>query len=159
MLRFNRTLTSLNKYNTIGDSTISTALNILRSVKQKFESSLFDIKQLVQADLFDSEIEVSKELIKYKFFSAAGVVPGVVLEKHLRQVCINHNLEIVKRNPTVSDLNDLLKQNDIIDVPQWRFIQHLGDIRNICGHNKAEPTLVQAADLVEVVSKVTKTLF
>ena len=31
-------------------------LAILNSVKSRFESSLFDIRQLVQADLFDSEI-------------------------------------------------------------------------------------------------------
>jgi hypothetical protein len=31
-------------------------LNILKAVKRKFESSLFDIKQLLQADLFDSDL-------------------------------------------------------------------------------------------------------
>lgn len=32
---------------------------ILNAVKQRFESSLFDIKQLVQADLFDSELDAA----------------------------------------------------------------------------------------------------
>ena len=31
-------------------------LEILKSLNQRFESSLFDIKQLVQADLFDNEL-------------------------------------------------------------------------------------------------------
>ena len=34
-------------------------LSILKSVKARFESSLFDIRQLVQADLFDSEIDTA----------------------------------------------------------------------------------------------------
>jgi hypothetical protein len=134
-------------------------LNILKSVRQKFESSLFDLKQLVQADLFDSEIDSAKELIKHKFFRAAGVVGGVILEKHLHQVCVNHNLSLSKKNPTINDFNELLKQNNVIDVPQWRFIQHLGDIRNICGHNKEEPTSAQVIDLIDGVAKIVKTLF
>jgi hypothetical protein len=134
-------------------------LNILKSVRQRFESSLFDLKQLVQADLFDSEIDAVKELIKHKFFRAAGVVGGVILEKHLQQVCTNHNLSITKKNPTINDFNELLKQNSVIDVPQWRFIQHLGDIRNICGHNKEEPTSAQVIDLIDGVAKITKILF
>ena len=61
-------------------------LAILDSVQARFESSLFDIKQLVMADLFDSELDAAKELAKKKFHRAAGAVAGVVLEKHLAQV-------------------------------------------------------------------------
>jgi hypothetical protein len=47
-----------------------------------------------------------------------------------------------------------------IDVPQWRFIQHLADIRNLCDHDRqAEPTLEQVTNLVAGVKKITKTLF
>jgi hypothetical protein len=51
--------------------------NIVKAAEKRFESSLFDIKQLVQADLFDSEIETAKELQKNKFYRAAGAVAGV----------------------------------------------------------------------------------
>jgi hypothetical protein len=37
-------------------------LAIVESVKVRLESSLFDIRQLVQADLFDSELDAAKEL-------------------------------------------------------------------------------------------------
>ena len=46
----------------------------------------------------------------------AGAMAGVVLESHLTQVCENHNIKITKKDPTVNDLNDLLKTNDIIEV-------------------------------------------
>jgi hypothetical protein len=73
-------------------------LQILKSVEKRFESTLFDIKQLVQADLFDSELESAKELAKNKFIRAAGAISGVVLEKHLSQVCKNHSISISKKN-------------------------------------------------------------
>jgi hypothetical protein len=135
-------------------------LAILKSVTARFDSTLFDIRQLVQADLFDSELDAAQELLKNKFVRAAGALGGVVLERHLVQVCDNHGLRLAKKAPGISDLNNALKEANLIDVPQWRFIQHLGDIRNLCDHSKAaEPTAEQVADLLTGVAKVTKTVY
>lgn len=133
---------------------------ILRSITARFESSLFDIRQLVQADLLDSELGAARELLKHKFMRAAGAVAGVVLEKHLSEVCSAHNVKLTKKHPTIADFNEALKNANVIETPQWRFHQHLGDIRNLCDHNKsAEPTAAQVSDLIEGGAKVTMTLF
>lgn len=133
---------------------------ILNSIKRRFESSLYDIRQLVQADLLDSELAAARELLKHKFTRAAGALSGVVLEKHLYQVCVAHNIKITKTHPTIADLNEALKNASAIETSQWRFHQHLGDIRNLCSHNKAvEPTVEQVNDLIDGVAKVTKTVF
>lgn len=132
---------------------------ILNSAKARFKSSLFEIRQLVQADLFDSEIESARELLKNNFLRGAGAIAGVVLEKHLRQVCDNHNVKIAKKNPGIADLNDALKNAGVIDVPQWRQITLLGDYRNLCDHNKdKEPTAEQVTDLLDGTDKVIKML-
>ena len=135
-------------------------LKILKSVEARFESSLFDIRQLVQADLFDSELETARELLKNGFLRAAGVVAGVVLEFHLSQVCTNHGITSKKKDPSIADFNDLLKSSNVIDVPQWRFIQRLGDLRNLCGHKKhREPTSDEITELIDGVEKIMKTLY
>lgn len=134
-------------------------LEILRSAEARFESSLFDIRQLVQADLFDSELDAARELLKNKFIRAAGAIAGVVLEKHLAQVCRNHNNAVSKKHPTINDFNELLKNNAVIETPQWRFIQHLADVRNLCDHNKdREPKTEEIDDLISGVDKVMQTL-
>ena len=135
-------------------------VGILDSIKQRFQSSLFDIRQIVQADVFDSELEAATELAKNGFTRAAGSLAGVVLEKHLGQVTENHSISIRKRNPTISDFNDALKDNGTLDTPTWRQIQRLGDIRNLCSHNKErEPTREELDELISGVGKFTKTLF
>ena len=135
-------------------------LSILQSIRDRFRSSLFDIRQLAQADLFDSELDAAEELAKNKFYRAAGVVAGVVIERHLKEVCGAHGVSIRKKSPQISDLNDALKSSNVIDLPQWRSIQHLGDLRNLCAHNKeSEPTASQIGDLLAGVAKVTKTIF
>jgi hypothetical protein len=134
-------------------------LRIVASVKARFRSSLFDIQQLVRADLFDSELDAAEELAKKKFGRGAGAVAGVMLEKHLAQVCESRKVTI-GRKPTISDLNDALKASSVIEIATWRFIQHLGDIRNSCDHNKStEPKLGDVDDLIAGVRKIIKTVF
>ena len=135
-------------------------LRILESVKSTFTSSLFDLKGILQADMFDSEIDGASSLVNAGFLRSAGVICGVVIEKHLKQVCENHNITIRKKNPTISDLNDRLKDEKLIELVQWRSIQHLADIRNICGHDKEkEPVKEQVEDLIAGTAKVIKTIF
>ena len=134
--------------------------NILKSLKSRFSSSLFDIKQLVQADMFNSDIDAAKELNKKGFHRAAGAICGVVIEKHLHGVCEARKIVISKKKPAINDYNELLKNSDVIDVPTWRLIQRLGDIRNLCDHNKnEEPTKEIINDLIGGTEKIIKTIF
>lgn len=135
-------------------------LNILKSIERRFESTLFDIRQLVQADLFDCELDAAKELNKNKFTRGAGAIAGVVLEKHLGQVLTNHNLKSTKKYSSISDFNDILKTAQIYDTPTWRKIQHLGDIRNLCDHNKTrEPKQEEVDELITGVEAIIKTVY
>ncbi len=135
-------------------------LSILEAAEKRFESSLFDLQEVLQADLFDDELAAAGALNKNGFFRAAGAVAGVVLEKHLAHVCKKHSLKSSKRHPTLSDFYQLLKENEVIDTPKWRFIQHLSDLRNLCDHDKGrEPTKADIGELIEGVDKVIKTVF
>jgi hypothetical protein len=134
-------------------------LAIVKASQARFQSALFDIRQLVQADIFDSELEAAGELAKSKFFRSAGALAGVVLERHLAHVCAEHSIKVGRSNPGISDLNDALKQSGLTDIPQWRQVQLLGDIRNLCDHAKPkEPTATQIEDLLTGTAKVLKTI-
>ncbi|WP_455155954.1 hypothetical protein, partial [Sphingomonas zeae] len=77
----------------------------------------------------------------------------------LAQVCADHKIKISKKHPGIGDLNEALKAASTIDVPQWRHISMLADIRNICDHNKQkEPTELQVSDLIDGTDKVMKTI-
>ena len=135
-------------------------LEIIKSCSNLLDSSLVEIRHLLQADLFDSELDSAKELSKKGFLRGAGAVAGVVLEKHLGQVCESHHVSVKKKNPSINDFNDKLKEHDVIEIPVWRNIQRLADLRNLCDHDKKkEPTLTEVDELIEGVNKITKTLF
>jgi len=141
-------------------SKIQQQYSILNSALPKLKSILGDIKGVLQVELFDSELDAAKELAKNGHLRAAGTLCGVTLEKQLTQVITNHNLKLTKKDPTISDFNDKLKNENIIDIPNWRFVQRLGDLRNLCAHNKGrEPTKDEVEELILGTEKIIKTWF
>jgi hypothetical protein len=134
-------------------------VGILRSCLDSFDSRLFDIQTTLQADLFDSEIDAAKHLQKRGFLRASGAICGVVIEKHLSQVCLQRGVTLRKSNPCIADYNDALKDN-AYDTINWRKIQHLGDLRNLCDHNKdREPTKEEVTELISGTEWLTKSIF
>lgn len=134
-------------------------ITILRSAEDRIDSILADIQGVLQSELFDNELDAANDLLKKGHLRAAGALAGVTLESHLSKISANHNLKSSK-NPTISDLNDELKNAGIYDVPNWRFIQRLGDVRNLCVHAKdREPTKDEVDELIKGAGKVVKTLF
>lgn len=134
-------------------------VQILEACAARFESSLFDIRQLVHADILDSELAGASELLKNKFVRPAGVVAGIVLERHLQEVVASHDVK-VKARPTLGDFIQALKDAEVLTTPDWRRLQHLNELRVKCTHNKgSEPTAEDVKDLIEGVDRTIKTLF
>lgn len=135
-------------------------LNMVKAAKANLDSTLMDLKGVLQADLFDSEVETASALAKSGYLRAAGAICGVVIEKHLQHVCQIHSIKIAKKSPGISDLSQMLKSSSIITLAQERFIQSLADTRNVCSHSKGrEPTKEEIDQLVEGTGKVLKTIF
>lgn len=135
-------------------------LNILKAAKEMLSSKLLGLKVLVQADLFDSEIDAAKELARKGFLEGAGAICGVIIEKHLHSLCERHNITITKKNPGINDLCITLRNNDIIDVPQERFIMSCADIRNICDHyKKIKVTQTQIDNLLSDTKRIIDTIY
>ena len=123
-------------------------------------SAINDIISNLQSNVFDSEIESAQNLKKAGHLRASGTICGVLIEKHLLLVCQSHNIKINKKNPSISDLNEKLKSEKILEHTQWRHIQLMADIRNICSHAKGkEPTNDQIDDIISGTNKIIKSIF
>lgn len=133
--------------------------NILRACLEKIDSRVANIQTILQADIFDSEIESAKHLKSRGFLRAAGAICGVVMEKHFAGVADNRGIQPKKKSPTIADYNDAFK-DQVYDTLEWRRIQRLGDIRNLCDHHKdREPTIDEVEELISGVERVIKTIF
>ena len=134
-------------------------VQILASLANRIDSVLQDVTGHLFSELQDKELEAAKQLMKISP-RASGALAGVVLERHLQRAFKNHGLTSRKKNLTISDLNDPLKQAGVYGVPVWRKIQLLADIRNMCSHQKdQEPTDEQVSELIDGVNSIIKTVF
>jgi hypothetical protein len=122
---------------------------ILISLIPRINSIIDDIEGTLLTNLQTNELDSAKELIKISP-RASGALCGVIIEGHLKMVCDNHKITIRKKNPGISNLNELLKSGEIYETTTWRKISYLADIRNICSHKKdTEPTKEQVMELIE----------
>lgn len=125
--------------------------SILHSLSGRVSSALSNIKGLLDSDLRADELSTAEGLLKVNV-RAAGALAGVILEGHLQKVAERHAVPLKKKKPTLSDLNDPLREAGVYDLVTWRKVQTYADIRNICSHKKAEnPTLEQVKDLLNGV--------
>ncbi|MBM2816472.1 MAG: hypothetical protein HW421_3234 [Ignavibacteria bacterium] len=134
-------------------------IRILESAKLRFDSAFFEINRIMMAEFLDSEMENAKELLKRGFNRAAGIILGIILEKHLKQVVNNHKVNIAKSNPTPSDYNDVLRNREFIDMEMWKLVQHLIELRNLCfTYTDKECKQDDISELFLGVSKILKIL-
>lgn len=133
-------------------------VSIVRAAKRTLDSVLVRLTSIVQAEIFDSELESAKALASGGFLRASGAICGVVIEKHLKQMCVDHCIG-VRGDAGIANLNDALKNSGTIDIPQWRFVQSMADIRNLCDHAKGrEPSMEEIERLLSGTNEIVKTI-
>jgi hypothetical protein len=134
-------------------------LQILGALSSRIDSVLADFEDHLFAELQEKELEAANAL-KAVSLRAAGSLAGVVLERHLQRVAVNHAVTIAKKETTIRDLNDPLNKSNAYDLSTWRKIQLLGDLRNLCSHQRSgAPTKEQVEDLISGVNSIIKSVF
>jgi hypothetical protein len=144
---------------TVFNSRFNIQHSILISCHEIIDSKLNDIEGILQYEIFENELQAADNLLRKNYTRAAGALAGVTLEIHLSKVSNKYNIKFRKGNPTISDFNEGLKNLNVIDIPTWRLIQRLGDIRNLCVHSKdREPLKNEVQDLINGTKKLISEL-
>jgi hypothetical protein len=132
---------------------------ILNTADSRLDSVLTDIGRTLHAEILDGELGAARSLLAASQVRSAGVVAGVALEGHLKKLISDHRI-LFRKTGTLSNLNEALKGAGIYDAPQWRQIQYLVDIRNLCSHKgDRDPTRDEVEALINEVAKIAKNLF
>ncbi|QEY16953.1 DUF4145 domain-containing protein [Cellvibrio sp. KY-GH-1] len=108
---------------------------VFLAAKEDFEGGyLASLKSLVQAEVFESELEQASELLRSGYKLASAVIAGVVLETALRDLCSTHGLPIGK----LDTMNGQLAKAGVYNKLQQKRITAIADIRNSAAHGKPE---------------------
>jgi len=109
--------------------------SIFLAAKDDYEKGyLNSIRNLVQAEVFDNELEQATELLNSNYKLPAAVVAGVVLETTLRQMCIDKGIVPGKLNKMNDDLAKAGAYNSLLQTR----ITALAAIRNSAAHGHSD---------------------
>jgi hypothetical protein len=110
-------------------------LPILKAAYDDLKSGfLVSFRQIVQAEVFDDEIEQAKELFNSGYIAAAAVIAGVVLETAVREICNNNRINTDRMK--LDTMNTELVKVGFYNKLQQKQITTLADIRNSAAHGK-----------------------
>jgi hypothetical protein len=108
---------------------------VLLAAKEDFEGGyLHEIRSLIQADVYDSELEQAEELLASGYKTPAAVIAGIVLETNLRQACLDHMQPIGK----LDTMNAALVKAGVYNKLVQKQITALADIRNNAAHGHSD---------------------
>jgi hypothetical protein len=95
---------------------------------------LTSLRNLIQAEIFDTELEQARELLNSGYKVAAAVIAGIVLETTLRDICTRQGLPMSKLDKMNSDI----AKTGLYNKLQQKRITALADIRNSAAHGKPQ---------------------
>ncbi len=106
---------------------------VFSAAKDDFEGGyLASFKSIIQAEVFENELEQASELLGHGYYVAAAVICRVVLETALIELCDRENLEHGKLNKMNADLAKAGTYNKLVlkQITAW------ADIGNSAAHGK-----------------------
>jgi len=116
---------------------------IFSAAKEDFHGGyLSSVRALVQAEVFDSELEQANELLSSGYCAAAAVIAGVFLETALRDLCDRNGIPHGK----LDKMNADLAKASVYNILNQKRITALADIRNSAAHGKPDTFTNQDVD-------------
>ncbi|UBH63109.1 DUF4145 domain-containing protein [Proteus vulgaris] len=106
---------------------------IFIAIKEDYEKGyITSYKALIQAELFENELEQAKELLSSGYITASAVIAGTVLETSLRELCKNKSIP----NGKLDKMNADLAKQGVYNLIQQKAITAIAGIRNSAAHGK-----------------------
>ncbi|WP_423936061.1 DUF4145 domain-containing protein [Comamonas sp. 23] len=124
---------------------------IFMAAREDYEGGyLRSTKSLIQAEVFDSELEQAQALLDAGYKSPSAVVAGVVLETSLRELCDRHSIPHGK----LDKMNADLAKEGVFNKLQQKRITAIADVRNSAAHGK--PDDFSEADVSDMIRDITR---
>ncbi len=115
-----------------------TYYGILEAANNDFsEDFLFNVRNLIRAELFDDFLSQAEYLLSEGFVLPAASLAGAVLEDSLRKLCDKHTIGYPEKTK-INALNTSLAKKEVYDSLISKLIIAYADIRNNADHMRSE---------------------
>jgi hypothetical protein len=126
---------------------------VFEAAKEDFQSGyLVSTRSLIQAEVFDTELEQAKEFLKLNYKVPSAVISGTVLESALRDLCTRNNIAHGK----LERMNEDLVKAGVYNPNKKKRITALAGIRNSAAHG--HPDEFELGDVSAMIEEVERFL-
>jgi HEPN domain len=141
-------------------SNVSQAFGVLLAAKEDYEKeALFEIKHLIEAELFSDFLEQAEYLLANGYYAPAAVIAGSVLEDGLRKACLREEIPL-PTNPKLDQMNAELAKRGMYNKLTQKRLTALADIRNSAAHGRwADFQEADARDMIRDVRNFMEKYF
>ncbi len=115
---------------------VEQAFGVLLAARQDYEQdALFDVKRLIEADVFNDFLEQAEHLFSLGYFGPAAVIAGSVLEDGLRKLCVRVGIALPDK-PKLDWMNAQLAKQGVYNMLTQKKVTALSDLRNNAAHGQ-----------------------
>ncbi|ELX09961.1 hypothetical protein Jab_2c20450 [Janthinobacterium sp. HH01] len=124
---------------------------VFNAVRDDYEGGyLSSFKSLVQAEVFDNELEQASELLSSGYHVAAAVIARTVLETAIADLCERQDPKILRQK--LAKMNDDLAKAGVYNSLRQKKILALSAVGNSAAHGKHDE--FSAADVKSMISDI-----
>ena len=117
------------------------------------------MKRLVEAEVFDDFLEQAQQLLSRRYFQAAAVIAGCVLEEGLRKLCIREGIPIEGKKK-FDWMNSELAKKGIYDSYIKNKMSSLYGLRSNAAHARWKDSLsLHVEDMLAQVKSLKEEYF
>jgi hypothetical protein len=112
------------------------AFGVLLASKEDYrKGALFNVKKMIEAELFDDFLEQADHLLSSGYYAPAAVIAGGVLEDALRKLCNRAEISL-SLHPKLDWMNAELAKRGTYDRLTQKQVTALADLRNKAAHGQ-----------------------
>lgn len=139
----------------ISYSPVCRAQGVLKAAKDDYDNEqLFDVRRLIEAEVFDDFMEQSEHLLNSGYYQPAAVIAGCVLEDGLRKLCEKSGIALLAK-PKLDSMNAELSKAGVFSKLDQKRITALAELRNNAAHGKWDQfTKEDVEEMVKAVRRI-----
>jgi hypothetical protein len=132
---------------------------IFLSAKEQYDGGyIFDLRTLIQAEVFEDELEQAEHLLEGGYAVPAAVIAGVALETAMRKLCQQNGISLASK-ATINPMNDELAKAGIYNASKKKLITAWAGFRNDAAHGTAPVSKEDARQMIAGVREFLATVF
>ncbi len=131
---------------------------VFLSSKSDYEGGyIFDVRNLVHAEVFSNELEQAEHFLTSGYKVASAIITGVVLETTIKKICSQHEISLTDHKGKFIATDTLitnLRKQTVYNEAEAKQLRAWMDLRNEAAHGKRKDDDLELGEISRMIQGV-----